>query len=402
MRRLLISLIESKALLPLIRDSLPPALKLSLFGDQSVFVTAAIKGVIIEGITAAMLTGLMILLFLGSWRSTLIIVISIPLSALASIITLSSIGQTINIMTLGGLALAVGILVDDATVAIENINWNLEQGKEVETAILDGAHQIAIPALVSTLCICIVFVPMFFLTGVARYLFVPLGEAVVFAMLASYLLSRTLIPTLANYWLPKYTPPSEQDPHQSRFFGRFHQGFEHRFEQLRQHYHDNLVIALENRRIFIIGFLTFLVISIAVLFPWLGSDFFPTVDAGQIKLHIRARVGTRVEETARYVGQIDRIIKDIIPAQDLDGIIDNVGLPVSGINLTYSNSAPVGPEDADILISLKPGHRPTEEYIKRIRAYLLEHFQGSLFHFCQRILLIKFLILVCLHPLISK
>jgi CzcA family heavy metal efflux pump len=369
-----------KALLPQIKDSMPAALKLSIFGDQSLFVTAAIKGVITEGLIAAALTGLMILLFLGSWRSTFIITLSIPLSILASLSVLAGLGETINIMTLGGLALAVGILVDDATVAIENINWNLEQGKAVETAILDGAQQIAIPALVSTLCICIVFVPMFFLEGVAHYLFIPMAEAVVFAMLASYVLSRTLVATLAKYLLhaKKETP---QPREKISFFGRLHQQFEKNFEKLRSRYHASLKKVLAIKDLFIPAFLSFLVVSIIVLFPWLGSDFFPSVDGGQMKLHLRAPTGTRVEETAKLADQVDTVIRHTITAGDLDSIVDNIGLPVSGINLSYSNSATVGPEDADILISLNPGHRPTADYVRQLRKLLPQRFPGISFAF---------------------
>jgi multidrug efflux pump subunit AcrB len=293
-----------KALIPKIQESLPAGLNLSTLADQSIFVTAAIQGVIVEGVIAAALTGLMILLFLGSWRSTLIITLSIPLSIIASISILSALGQTINIMTLGGLALAVGILVDDATVAIENINWNLEQGKEVEQAILDGAKQIAIPALVSTLCIYIVFVPMFYIGGVAQYLFVPLAEAVIFAMLTSYILSRTLVATLAKYLLKPHDM-TKQHQHDENKFVRFHNAFENKFEALRQRYFNLLSWLLENSTLFIGGFLTFVLASILLIWPWLGTDFFPTVDAGQIKLHIRAPTGTRVEETARLVDLID-------------------------------------------------------------------------------------------------
>ncbi|CEG58756.1 efflux RND transporter permease subunit [Legionella fallonii] len=369
-----------KDLIPKIKESLPNGLNLTLLADQSIFVTAAIKGVIVEGVIAAALTGLMILLFLGSWRSTLIITLSIPLSVIASITLLSALGQTINIMTLGGLALAVGILVDDATVAIENINWNLEQGKEVEQAILDGAKQIAIPALVSTLCICIVFVPMFYLGGVAQYLFVPLAEAVIFAMLASYILSRTLVATLAKYLLKPHDLIKEHQQTNNRFV-RFHNAFEEKFEAFRKRYYALLSRVLENASLFIGGFLAFVVVSIVLLWPWLGADFFPNVDAGQIKLHIRAPTGTRVEETARLVDNIDTQIRRIIPEKDLDNIVDNIGLPVSGINLSYSNSAPVGPADADILISLKDGHKPTPDYVKTLRTELQEKFPGVSFAF---------------------
>lgn len=370
-----------KSLLLKIKDSLPAGLNLTLFADQSIFVTAAIQGVIVEGIIAAALTGLMILLFLGSWRSTFIISLSIPLSILASITILSALGETINIMTLGGLALAVGILVDDATVAIENINWNLEQGKEVEQAILDGAKQIAMPALVSTLCICIVFVPMFYLGGVAQYLFVPLAEAVIFAMLTSYILSRTLVATLAKYLLkPHHVTEAVQQKSNNHFF-RFHHAFEKRFEAFRQRYNDLLSWVLKNTTLFISCFLGFVIGSLILLWPWLGSNFFPNVDAGQIKLHIRAPTGTRVEDTAQLVDNIDHLIRRTIPERDLDSIVDNIGLPVSGINLSYSNSAPVGPADADILISLKKGHRPSPDYVKQLRTILPRDFPGVTFAF---------------------
>ena len=397
-----------KALLPKIKDSLPPEVTVQAIGDQSIFVRSAIDGVIREGVIAAALTGLMILLFLGSWRSTLIITLSIPLSVLASIITLSALGQTINIMTLGGMALAVGILVDDATVAIENINWHLEQGKEVEESILDGAQQIAIPALVSTLCICIVFVPMFFLSGVAKFLFVPMAEAVVFAMLASYILSRTLVPTMAKYLLhahetlhDKVPPPvggslgrghsleelSQESPHPNPppngegVLLRLQLAFEHRFTQLRDFYHGLLARSLNNARLFIICFLSFVAMSLLILAPWLGSDFFPSVDGGEMKLHIRAHTGTRLEETAKLCEEIDAAIRRFIPASEMRRVVDNIGLPISGTNLSYSNSAPVGSADADILISLTPDHHPTADYIRTLRRELPKQFPGVTFSF---------------------
>jgi len=365
--------------LPAIRDVLPDGLNMTALADQSLFVEAAVQGVIREGIIAAALTGLMILLFLGSWRSTLIITISIPLSVLASIIVLSAIGQTINIMTLGGLALAVGILVDDATVAIENINTHLESGKEVETAILDGAQQIAVPALVSTLCICIVFVPMFFLTGVAKYLFVSLAEAVVFAMLASYVLSRTLIPTLAKYWLKPHDPHAHHAPSGNPLI-LFQRGFEKRFSKLRKRYRSILAGALLRKNSFALGFLGLTLASL-LLFPFLGRDFFPSVDGGQIKLHLRAPIGTRLEETARLCDQVEDYIRKVIPAEETSSMADNIGLPISGINLSYSNSGPIGPSDADILISLKEGHRPTADYVKTLREKLPAQFPGVNFAF---------------------
>jgi CzcA family heavy metal efflux pump len=367
-----------------LRPSLPAALDLQLIGDQSIFVKAAINGVVREGIIAAALTGLMILLFLGSWRSTVIILVSIPLSVLTSIICLSMLGQTINIMTLGGLALAVGILVDDATVAIENINWHLEHGKEVVEAILDGAEQIAIPALVSTLCICIVFVPMFFLTGVARFLFVPMAEAVIFAMLASYVLSRTLIPTMAKYILKPHEDHYSEEHPDVKPRGPFQHisfAFERGFNTLRDHYHGLLESALDFRKVFVTAFLIFVIASLIVLGPWLGSDFFPAVDAGQIKLHLRAPTGTRVEETAALCDQVDAAIRRMIPAKDISRIVDNIGLPNSGLNLSYSNSAPIGPEDADVMISLAEEHRPVADDVRDLRAGLNKEMPGIDFAF---------------------
>ncbi len=362
-----------------IQAGLPPELHVAALGDQSLFVRAAVDGVIREGIIAAALTGLMILLFLGSWRSTLIITISIPLSVLTSIICLSALGETINIMTLGGLALAVGILVDDATVAIENINWHLEQGKEVESAILDGAQQIAMPALVSTLCICIVFVPMFLLGGVARYLFVPMAEAVVFAMLASYVLSRTLVPTLAKYWLRMHATIHDATSRQNALI-HFQGGFERRFAKLRDDYHALLMATLNQRAIFAIGFMAFGAASF-LLVPWLGQDFFPTVDAGQIKLHVRAPTGTRIEDTAALCDRIETMIRANIPDREIVNIVDNIGLPYSGINLSYSTSAPVGPGDADIMITLAEGHRPTAGYVRVLRDVLNRSFPSTTFAF---------------------
>jgi multidrug efflux pump subunit AcrB len=369
-----------KRLLPRIRSQLPEDLKIEAHADQSIFVRAAVNSVIREGVIAAALTGLMILLFLGSWRSTLIITISIPLSVLTSIVCLSAIGETINIMTLGGLALAVGILVDDATVAIENINWHLEQGKEVEAAILDGAHQIALPALVSTLCICVVFVPMFLLTGVSRFLFVPLAEAVVFAMLASYLLSRTLVPTLAKYWLQKHVAREAQGQSGGPFT-RFQHAFERRFSDLRAGYHAMLAAGLHHGLAFIVVFML-LGSTAFLLLPWLGRDFFPSVDAGQVRLHLRARSGTRLEQTAILVDEVEARIRKTIPADELETLLDNIGVPYSGINLSYSTSAPIGPGDADIMIALRSEHRrPTAEYVRTLRAQLREEFPSTTFSF---------------------
>jgi len=368
-----------KARLPFIQDSAPPELNIRAIGDQSLFVEAAVQGVIREGLIAAALTGLMILLFLGSWRSTLIITISIPLSVLASIITLAAIGQTINIMTLGGLALDVGILVDDATVAIENINSHLEMGKDVQTAILDGAEQIAIPALVSTLCICIVFVPMFFLQGVAKYLFVSLAEAVVFAMLASYVLSRTLIPTLAKFWLKPHVHSDQLAPSRNPLV-TFQRGFEHRFVIIRKRYRHLLGAALLRRRSFAVVFMVLVVASMG-LYPWLGEDFFPSVDGGQIKLHLRGPTGTRIEETARICDRVETYVRGAIPPGEIESVADNIGLPISGINLAYSNSGPIGPMDADILISLKEGHHATADYVRQLRLSLPKMFPEVSFAF---------------------
>jgi multidrug efflux pump subunit AcrB len=369
------------AKLPLLKEQLPPQLKMTPLSDQSIFVRGAISGVVREATIAACLTGFMILVFLGSWRSTVIIAVSIPLSILVSLMLLSALGETINIMTLGGLALAVGILVDDATVEIENINRNLEEGKEIEQAILDGAAQIAVPAFVSTLSICIVFVPMFFLGGVARYLFVPLAEAVVFAMLASYFLSRTVVPTMAKFLLVEHDPEAEKQKHSSRNpFIRFQLAFERRFEQLRSFYHGLLGLAVEHSTVFLILFLVFCFGSFALLYPWLGQDFFPSVDAGQFKLHVRARTGTRIEETARLCDQIDQAIRREIPKHELVTIIDNIGIPYSGLNLSYSNSGVVGPADADITVSLSQDHHPTDEYVQRLRRILARDFPSATFY----------------------
>ena len=374
-----------KELMPRIEAGAPPGLIVKMVGDQSVFVKSAVDGVIREGVIAACLTGLMILLFLGSWRSTLIVTISIPLSILCAILALSVAGQTLNIMTLGGLALAVGVLVDEATVTIESINWHLEQGKHVESSILDGANQIVVPAFVSLISICIVFIPMFFLTGVQKYLFVPLAEAVIFSMVASFILSRTLVPTLAKYLLrahvKHHSGEEGNQPAQSKNpLVRFQHGFERIFNSVREKYKELLLLALSRRRPFIIGFLGFVIISFALV-PFLGRNFFPEVDAGQIKLHIRAQTGTRLEETARLCDEIERRIKMQIPAGEIKNIVDNIGLPVSGVNLTYSNSSPIGPGDADILISLNEGHHPTAQYVKKLRETLKDDFPGVSFAF---------------------
>jgi multidrug efflux pump subunit AcrB len=371
-----------RAQLPLIAAQLPPALQIRPISDQSVFVRSAISGVVREGIIAACLTATMILVFLGSWRSTIIIAVSIPLSVICSLLMLSALGETINIMTLGGLALAVGILVDDATVEIENINRNLEEGKEVEQAILDGAAQIAVPAFVSTIAICIVFVPMFFLGGVAKYLFVPLAEAVVFAMLASYFLSRTIVPTMAKYMLKGHQHDRTEQARASRNpFVRFQITFEHYFERLRGWYHGALCLCLEYRGAFLLAIVAFWIGSIALLYPWLGQDFFPSVDGGQFKLHVRAHTGMRIEDTARLCDQVEDVIRGEIPKSELGTIIDNIGVPYSGLNLSYSNSAPVGTADADILVSLAPRHRPTAEYTHALRDKLTQDFPGTEFYY---------------------
>src|ERR1700675_404909 len=371
-----------KKLLPSVKTTLPPDLQIRLLGAQSVFSRGAIFSVVREAVIAACLTAAMILLFLGSWRSTLIIAISIPLSILTSIIFLSVLGETINIMTLGGLALAVGILVDDATVTIENIHGFLSSGKETEEAILLGAEQIAVPALVSTLSICIVFVPMFLLTGVARYLFVPMAEAVVFAMLASYVLSRTLVPTLGMYLMKKeaarYQHPEQEQGH--GVFARIHHGFDSGFEAIRGSYSNLLQLCLDHRRLFAGCFLLFCLASL-ILVPRLGQDFFPTVDAGQLRLHLRAKTGTRIEETARVTSEAENVIRKVIPASELGGILDNIGLPTSGINLSYSNSETVGNFDAEILVSLKPKHHPTADYVQKLREELPKDFPSTSFFF---------------------
>ncbi len=371
-----------RAQLPSILAQLPPALRITPIADQSIFVRSAISGVVREAIIAACLTAAMILIFLGSWRSTLIIAVSIPLSIICSLLMLAALGETINIMTLGGLALAVGILVDDATVEIENINRNLEEGKEVEDAILTGAAQIAIPAFVSTLSICIVFVPMFFLGGVARYLFVPLAEAVVFAMLASYFLSRTIVPTMAKYLLKGHEHDRVDQAKTSRNpFIRFQITFEHYFEKLRNWYYGVLGFCMEYRLIFLVAIVAFWVGSIALLYPWLGQDFFPSVDGGQFKLHVRAHTGTRIEDTARICDQIEDLIRQEIPAGEMGTIIDNIGVPYSGLNLSYSNSATVGTADADILVTLAEKHRPTDEYTHNLRDKLTQQFPGTEFYY---------------------
>jgi CzcA family heavy metal efflux pump len=364
-------------------SSLPESLRVSTFFDQSVFVRASIQGVLREALIAACLTAVMILVFLGNWKSTLIIAVSIPLSILVSILILSALGETINIMTLGGLALAVGILVDDATVEIENINRNLAMGKETVQAILDGAQQIAVPAFVSTLCICIVFLPMFFLSGVAKYLFVPLAEAVSFAMLASYGWSRTIVPTMAMYLLSSEDEykPEEHVGEKQGFFRRFQQKFEHGFERFREGYRHGLDSALEWPKLFGACFLLFCLLSVGLVFV-LGRDFFPKVDAGQIRLHFRARTGLRIEETARLADQVDAVIRETIPPKELQTVLDNIGVPYSGINLSYSNSGTFGTSDAEILVQLKEERgKPTSAYINELREKLPQRFPGTQFFF---------------------
>jgi multidrug efflux pump subunit AcrB len=370
-----------RAKLDSIKGQLPAQLRIKALSDQSIFVRSAIDGVVREAIIAACLTAIMILIFLGSWRSTVIIAVSIPLSILCSLITLYMLGETINIMTLGGLALAVGILVDDATVEIENINRNIELGKEIEQAILDGAAQIATPAFVSTIAICIVFVPMFFLSGVARYLFVPMAEAVCFAMLASYLLSRTVVPTMAKYLLKEHDDAEAERKRSSRNpFIRFQQGFETGFENFRSGYLRLLTLCVDHAVVFLLIFLVFAVGSIALLEPWLGQDFFPSVDAGQFKIHVRARTGTRIEETAALCDHIDATIREQIPAREVITIVDNIGLPYSGLNLSYSTSAPIGPADADIQVQLSADHHPTAAYVERLRTTLAHQYPGVIFY----------------------
>ena len=367
-----------KNVIPIAIQSLPRGITIKPLFDQSLFVRASIEGVLREALIAAALTAVMILLFLGDWRPTIVISISIPLSIFVSVILLSALGETINIMTLGGLALAVGILVDDATVEIENIERNLAQGKEMKQAILDGAQQIAVPAFVSTLCICIVFVPMFFLTGVAKYLFVPLAEAVAFAMLASYFLSRTLIPTLVMYIMRGHEHKADGP---KTIFGRYQRGFEKQFDQFRGAYYRLLETTLEHRKVFAVFFLAFCVLSVGWVF-YLGEDFFPSVDAGLMRLHVRARAGLRVEETARLCDEVENYLRTQIPKEELTTILDNIGLPNSSINLSYSNSGVIGTSDAEILVGLNSEHHhPTNDYIRKLRAELPRQFPGVEFFF---------------------
>jgi multidrug efflux pump subunit AcrB len=377
-----------RARLPRIMAVLPAGLQLHAVGDQSPFVRAAVVGVVREGAIAAALTALMILLFLGSWRPTLIIAVSIPLSVLGAIGTLSALGETLNVMTLGGLALAVGILVDEGTVTIENINSHLEQGKSVEPAIIDGAQEIVVPAFVSLLCISIVFVPMFQLGGVAGYLFRPMAEAVIFALLFSFLLSRILVPTRANYLLRPHdsghggagAQAGSAHPPARNPLKRFQAGFERQFERVREAYHALLALALSHRKAFVGGFLSCVLLSLG-LAPFLGENFFPAVDSGSMLMHVRAQVGTRIEETARLTDLVERSIRETIPKDQIDTITSNIGLPISGINLAYSNTGTIGPEDADLLISLKKNHSPTAAYVKTLRTMLPKKFPGTTFSF---------------------
>jgi multidrug efflux pump subunit AcrB len=375
-----------KKMLKVIKPSLPDELEIKPIGDQSVFVRASIEGVIREGVIAAALTSLMILLFLGSWRSTLIVATSIPLSVLGAIGALSAIGETLNIMTLGGLALAVGILVDEATVTIESINYHLERGKPVEAAIIDGASQIVVPAFVSLLCICIVFIPMFFLSGVARFLFVPMAESVMFAMVCSFLLSRTLVPTMAKYLLRAHAahvdehdnvigPPLSTNP-----LVRFQRGFEALFVRLRAGYHDLLALAIEHRRLFVGGFIGVIAVSF-LLAPFLGRNFFPQVDGGQILLHVRTPVGMRIEGTAARFANVEKAIREVIPPAEVAAIVDNIGTYLSSINTIYNNTGTIGESDGDIQISLNEGHAPTADYVSRLRDQLPRRFPGMSFSF---------------------
>ena len=375
-----------KAKLESIKPSLPDNLTVSAINDQSIFVRAAISGVAVEGLIAAALTSLMILLFLGSWRSTLIIAVSIPLSIMGAIVGLSALGETLNIMTLGGLALAVGILVDDATVTIENINWHLEQGKEVEEAILDGARQIVTPAFVSLLCICIVFVPMFFLEGVSRFLFVPMAIAVMLSMTFSFILSRTLVPTMANFLLKKHLPHTDMHglasalPSTNNLFKLFQRSFEAKFERFRDMYLEALKTAMATRKKFVVVFMAIILLSFGLI-PFIGSNFFPSVDGGQILIHARLPVGTRVEESAKRFSAIEDGIRKVIPTSEIATLVDNIGLPPSSINLTYNNTGVVGTQDGDIQIALRQGHKPTADYVRELRLKLPIEFPDVVFSF---------------------
>jgi multidrug efflux pump subunit AcrB len=372
-----------KHMLEIIKPTLPDELEVKPIGDQSVFVRASIQGVVREGVIAAALTSLMILLFLGSWRSTLIVTTSIPLSILGAIGALSAIGETLNIMTLGGLALAVGILVDEATVTIESINYHLEQGKPVEASIMDGASQIVVPAFVSLLCICIVFIPMFFLSGVARFLFVPMAESVMFAMVCSFLLSRTLVPTMAKYLLHMHVAVGEHggEPAVSgNPLVRFQRGFEERFMRMRAGYHELLALAIEHRGLFVGGFIGFILVSF-LLTPFLGRNFFPQVDGGQMLIHVRAPVGMRIEETAARFTEVEKAIREVIPPAEVSAVADNIGTYLSSINTIYNNTGTIGESDGDIQISLNEGHAPTAGYVNRLRNELPRRFPGMTFSF---------------------
>jgi multidrug efflux pump subunit AcrB len=373
-----ISVVEGvRQLLPRIAQTLPPALRIQPLADQSIFVRGAVNGVIREAVIAAALTGLMILIFLGSWRSTLIIAVSIPLAILTSVIVLSFLHQTINTMTLGGLALAVGILVDDATVTIENIERHFEEGAELRDGILEGAAQIAVPALVSTLCICIVFLPMFFLGGIAGYLFAPLGEAVIFAMIASYILSRTLVPTMAMYLLKAHKHAGAPS---RNVFARFQKGFEQLFERIRSSYSSLLAQLVSVRLVFVPCFVIVCLLAFALV-PFLGQNFFPDTDSGQFILHVRAKTGTRIEDTARLVDLVEGGIRQTIPSSEMDNILDTIGLPYSNINYTYNRSGTTGAADADILVSLKEKHHPTADYVRTLRDRLPREYPGTTFYF---------------------
>ena len=375
-----------KAMLETVKSSLPDNLEVKPIGDQSIFVRNAISGVVKEGVIAAALTSLMILLFLGSWRSTLIVTTSIPLSILGAVIGLSALGETLNIMTLGGLALAVGILVDEATVTIESINYHLEQGKDVEQAIMDGASQIVVPAFVSLLCICIVFIPMFFLEGVPRFLFVPMAESVMLAMVCSFILSRTLVPTMAKYLLQKHAAHVDahgdviDQPASKNPLVRFQRGFEDRFIRMRKSYRDLLALAIEHRKVFVGAFML-VVVGSFLLVPMIGRNFFPAVDGGQILMHVRVPVGTRVEDTAARFGEVEKAIREIIPAEELQALVDNVGSYISSINTIYSNTGTIGEQDGDIQISLNEDHHPTADYVQRLREELPRRFPGLTFSF---------------------
>ena len=373
-----------KSALPRVEESLPSSLNFRAVGDQSIFVKAAIFGVLREAALAAGLVGLMILLFLGSWRSTMIIIVSIPLSILFSVVAIAALGETINVMTLGGLALAVGMLVDEGTVTLENIFYHLEMGKPVEPAILDGAQQIVVPAFVTLLVLDIVFAPMFQLGGVAGYLFRPLAEAVVFALIGSFILSRTLVPTMARYLLSAHTDHGGHDEVTARPsrnpFKRFQMGFEKRFALVRDRYRSLLALALKHPKWVIVGFIAFVILSFG-LEPFLGENFFPSVDSGQILMHVRAQPGTRIEETARLFDLVEQTVRQTIPPAELDNIVDNIGLPYSGINMAYQNTGTIGPEDGDALISLKEDHEPTANYVKRLRTALPQKFPGATFSF---------------------